>query len=362
MFNLIRNKKLHPFGLDISERSIKIMELGPQKTGLQPLAYSHVDVPVNLINNHVITSEEKLAALVTKAVAMAKKLESRYAVLSIPEAKSFVRMVTLPKMGLEEVDGALPWELEQDIPVPIEHVYMDWQLVEETDDHMKILAMAAPKDYIDSLVQVLKLAKITPVAFELESQATARAAVAAEDRESSVLLVDIASTVTSLAIATKGVLEYTSSIPLGGDSLTAGIAEKLGIPAKEADKMKIEFGLTAENKKGNVRQAILGVLDNIVDEIRNVVKYHEDHSLFKQPVSKVVLCGGGSRLIGAADYIAARMNVGAGQAVSRVTVCDPLVNVADQAHRTGFMSADQALDYTTAIGLALRGKQFDENN
>lgn len=362
MFNLIRNKKLHPFGLDISERSIKIMQLSPQKTGLQPTAFSYVEVPANLINNHVITNEEKLAALVSKAVAAARKLDSHYAVLSIPEAKSFVRVVSLPKMDLSEIDGALPWELEQDIPVPIEHVYIDWQLVEETEDHIKVLAMAAPKDYIDALVEVLRLAKIKPVAFELESQGTARAAVGPEDKESSVLMVDIASTVTSLAVTSKGILEYTSSIPIGGNSLTDSIAQSLGIPAKEAEKKKIEAGLTSDDKKGNVRQAILSVLDNIVDEMRNVIKYYDDHSLFKQPISKIILCGGGSKLAGAADYIAARLNVGAGQVVSRVVVCDSWINVADPAHRSGFPTQDEALEYTTAIGLALRGKIFDENN
>lgn len=294
MFNLLGNKKLHPFGLDISERSIKIMQLGPQKTGLQPIAFSTVDVPKNLINNHLITSEEKLAVLVNKAMTMAKKLDSHYAVLSVPEVKSFVRVVTLPKMDFEDIDGALPWELEQDIPVPIEQVYMDWQLVEEADDKLKVLAMAAPKDYIDSLIQVLKLANVKPVAFELETLATARAAISKEDKDQSILLVDIGSTNTSLAVVSKGILEYTSSIGVGGESLTDSIAQTLAIPPKEAEKLKTESGLTSDSKKGNVRQTILPILDTVVEEIRNVIKYHEDHSLFKLPVTKIILCGGGS--------------------------------------------------------------------
>jgi type IV pilus assembly protein PilM len=362
MFNLIGNKKLNPFGLDISERTIKVVQLTKQKGNYFPSALSRVDIPSNLINNHVITNEEKLAALVSKAVSSARHLTSNYVVVNVPEAKSFVRIVTMPKMDVSEVDNALPWELEQDIPVPIEQVYMDWQIVEETEDKMKVLAVAAPRDYIDSMITVLKMAKLKPIAFELESKSTARAAIGVEDKDQSILLVDMSSTATSFAVVSKEVLEYTSSIPTGGNAITEGIAQALSIQPKEAEKIKLENGLLADSKKGNVRQNIIPILDNIIDEVRNVIKYYEDHSLFKQPITKVILCGGGAKLHGIEDYVTARLNVGVGKSVGHVLLCDPWTNVAAPNSRTNFPPNDESQEYTTAIGLALRGRIFDENH
>jgi type IV pilus assembly protein PilM len=362
MFNLIGNKKLNPFGLDISERTIKIIQLAKQKGNYFPSALARVDIPTNLINNHVITNEEKLAALVSKAVNAARHVASNYVVVNVPEAKSFVRIVTMPKMDMEEIDNALPWELEQDIPVPIEQVYMDWQLVEETEDKIKVLAVAAPRDYIDAMINVLKLAKLTPVAFELESKSTARAAIGMEDKNQSVLLVDISSTATSFAVVSKEVLEYTSSIPTGGNAITEAIAQALSIPPKEAESIKLENGLLSDSKKGNVRQNIIPILDTIIDEVRNVIKYYEDHSLFKQPITKVILCGGGAKLNGIADYVTARLNVGVGKSVGHVLICDPWANVAEPNARAGFPDSSESQEYTTAIGLALRGRIFDENH
>lgn len=362
MFNLIGNKKLNPFGLDISERTIKVVQLAKQKGGYIPQALARVDIPNNLINNHVITNEEKLAVLVSKAVTTARHLSSSYVVVNVPEAKSFVRIVTLPKMELLEIDSALPWELEQDIPVPIEQVYMDWHLVEETEDKVKVLAVASPKDYIDAMIGVLKLAKLKPVAFELESKSTARAAIGVEDKDQSVLLVDISSTLTSFAVVSKDVLEYTSSISTGGNAITDGIAQALSVTPKEAEKLKMENGLLSDSKKGNARQNIISVLDSVIDEIRNVIKYHDDHSLFKQSISKVILCGGGAKLDGIVDYVTARLNVGAGKSVGHVLLCDPWTNVAAPNARAGFPDQGESQEYTTAIGLALRGAHFDENH
>lgn len=338
------------------------MQLGTRRSGYVPSAFSMVDVPGNLINNHMITNEDKLAACVAKAMSAAHKLNGNWVVVSVPEAKSFVRIINMPKMDVAEVEGALPWELEHDIPVPVEQVYLDWRIVAETDDKIKILAMASPRDYIDSLLQVLRLAKLKPVAMELESQSTARAAISAVDKDQSVLMVDIAGSSTSFAIVSKTVLEYTSSIPSGGTAITESIASELKITPAEAEKLKQEAGLVGESKKGNVKQSIIPVLDGIIDEIRNVIKYHDDHALFDQSITKVILAGGGAKLPGITDYIMARLNVGVGKSVEHVVLCDPWANVADPSQRAGFPDNIDALEYATAIGLALRGMEWDENH
>jgi type IV pilus assembly protein PilM len=362
MFNLLGNKKLNPFGLEISDRSIKIMQLGKQKGQLFPVAHSKIDLPPNLINNHVITNDDKLSVMISKAVSMATHLSGNHAVVNVPEAKSFVRIVNLPKLDIAEIETALPWELEQDIPMPIDQVYLDWQVIEQTADQTKVLAIATPRDYVDTLLSALKMAKIKPVAVELDSQSIARAVISAEDKDASVLIVDLSSTFTSFAVVSKGFLEYTSSIPLGGNTITENIVQGMGVTAKDAEKLKLETGLLGDSKKGNIKQMMLSVLDSVVDEIRNVIKFHDDHSPFQQPINKVVLCGGGAKLAGIVDYVSARLNIGVGKAVGHVILSDPWVNVADKSKRANFPTDDDSQSYATAVGLALRGYKSDENN
>lgn len=352
MISLFRNKKIEAFGLDISNVSIKAMQLSHSAESLMPTAFSDIPIPANIISNHMIVNEEKLAEHIKRAVAAAGKITTKYVVASVPEAKSFVRILQLPKMNEAELEGAIPWELEQDIPVPVDQVYLDWQIINEGIDKTDILVMATPKDYVDILISSLKLAGLKPAALELESQATARSLVSADDANSAVLILDIASLQTSFIIVEKGILQYTSSIPVGGSALTESIARNLSVQTTDAEKMKRELGLVADSKQGNIRQAMLPILDNIVDEIKNVARFHEEHSVTKLPISKVILAGGGSRLLGITDYISARLNLGAVKPIGRVILGDPWVNVGKVD-----LPKEQALGLATVTGLALRGIQ-----
>ncbi|HYC79851.1 MAG TPA: type IV pilus assembly protein PilM [Candidatus Binatia bacterium] len=349
-------KKINTVGLDISDSSIKVMQLARHHGYYVPSAYSNIDVPNNLIANHVISDEQKMADYILRAIKSAKFVNTKYVVASVPEAKSFVRILKMPKMDTTEIGSAIPWELEQDIPIPIEQVYLDWQLVKEDTDANQVLVVATPKDYIDALVSSLKLAKLRPVAFELESMATARALISADDLDMTTLVVDMSTTITSFVIVSgKGVIEYTSNIPTGGNHITENISKTLGISLKEAEDIKRSKGLTADVKKGNIRQAMLPILDNIIDEIRNVVKYHADHSSLSGGVRKLVLSGGAANLQGLADYVTARINLGADKPIDRIVLGDTWVNVMPESERKKLkVSPEESLAYSTAVGLALR--------
>lgn len=355
MFNLFRDKKINAFGIDISDISIKVMQLSRQDGRIFPNAYKTSKLPGNIISNHLIVNQDKLADQIRRTVASSGDITSKYVVASVPEAKSFVRMVSIPRMNMEDIDGALPWELEQDIPIPIDQVYMDWQLISETDEKFNLLVMSSPRDYIDSLSEALKLAGLKPVAFELESQATARSVIGPEDMDEPVLILDMSTTQTSFVIVEGGNLMYTSSIPIAGNAFTESIARNFGVTSSEAEKMKKEIGLKGETKKGNIRQAILPILDNVIDEIRNVVRFYEEHAENNAKITKVYLCGGSSRLSGLAEYISARMNLGAGRPFGRVGLANIWINVLEHANDTLPMSQDDSLEYATVMGLALRG-------
>lgn len=361
MLGMFSNKKIKAFGLDVSDVTIKVMQLNNHRDGLFPVAYSNIGIASNIIVNHLIAKEDKLAESIQRAVAMARHVNTKYVVANVPEAKSFVRILKLPPMSDSELEGSIPWELEQDIPVPIDQVYLDWQIIKQDKDNAHVLVTATPKDYVDSLVDSIKLAGFSPVALELESQASGRALIGKEDHNEAVLILDMSVAQTSFIIVVyNGLLEYTSSIPIAGNAFTDSIARTLGISAGEAEKIKREAGLLGETKYGNVRQAMLPILDSIVDEIKNVVRFYNDHTTFDKHISKVYLSGGTAKLAGVVDYISARLNLGAGKPLGRVALGNPWTNVCGETAQKNLpISKEDGLEYTTAIGLALRGIDYE---
>ncbi|MBX4204986.1 MAG: type IV pilus assembly protein PilM [Candidatus Doudnabacteria bacterium] len=354
MFSLYNDSKTKAFGLDVSDSDIKVMELGVHGSNLFPIAWSQVPILPGVIANHMIVNEKKLAENIKSAIEAASHIGTVYVVASIPESKSFVRVLKMPKIPMAELDGAIPFEIEQSIPVPLELVYMDWQLLRETPEGMEVLVTATPKDYVNSYASTLKEAGLIPVAFELESQAMARSLVAQDD-QSTALIADISSLQTSFIIVEEGNVQYTSSIPIAGNSLTESISRNLKISPVEAETIKRERGLVADIKKGNIRQAILPLLDNIVNEIKNVARFHEEHSPKHTSIAKIILSGGSAKLPGIADYIAARMSLSSQKSSGEVILGNPWINIADISKVKLPLSQIDALSYCTVAGLALRG-------
>ena len=348
---LFPNKKIKAFGLDISDTSVKVMELVKYQGSFRPTAFADVLLPDKVISNNRIINEQKLADTILMALSAAGHVESKFAICSVPEAKSFVRNLQLPKMDESEIDGAIYYELEQDIPIPINQVYLDWQIIRTEPDKLDLLVTAAPKIYVDALSSSLRLAKITPIAMELESQATARALIGPTEAGKNVLIVDLATKQTSFIILKAGVIQYTSSMPLAGKAMTESIGRNLNVPVDSAEKLKQSAGLIAGVDGVNLVQAIAPVLDRIIDEIKNTMRFFNEHDPNHKTIDTIMLCGGTAKLAGLVEYISQRIDPGTGvsSAGATVNVDNPLMKIIKNS--TNLVPLD-ALSFTTVAGLA----------
>jgi len=345
-------------GLDISDTAVKVMLVERVGENLIPKAYAETPLSDAVINNHLIVNPQRLAELIRRTVDKAK-IKTPYVVCSLPEAKSFVRVVTLPKMAEQEIDDAIPYELEADIPIPVDQVYLDWYILRELPDKLELLVTATPKDYIDSLLEALHLANLRPLAMELESQATARALTDELTLQKTVLIVDLATKQASFIIVDKGVIEYTSSIPLAGNALTESIAASMGVGKSDAEQMKRRLGLLSSENNNAVRSAILPILDQIIDEIKNVVRFFEEHNADHRAIGQIILCGGTAHLLGVSDYVSTRINLGSSKSEIRVVLGSPFVKLTLPDTDELGLKKEQQLALTTVLGLALRDIDYE---
>ncbi len=345
------NKKIQAFGLDISDTSIKVMELTRQKGVLRRSGAASMLLYDKVIRNNVIINEARLAENIKAALSLGH-ISSRYAVCSIPEAKSFVRNLTLPPMTPAELDTAVSSELGQDIPIPVDQVYLDWQIIHESADKIELLVTASPKAYVDAMVESLKLAGVVPVAMELESQATARALIGPADAARNILIVDLATMQTSFIIVEAGVIQYTSSVPIAGRALTENIARDFNIQPEAAEKIKQGAGLVAMVDGINIRASISPLLDNLAEEIKKILRFFTEREGNKT-IETIMLCGGTAALAGLADYLSEKINTA--ESGPRVILGDPWVNINATAAEGGSINQLESLGFATVTGLALRG-------
>lgn len=352
-----KSKKI-PFGLDISDVSLKFIQFS-RRGGIA--AYSDMALPKDVVVSDAIRDRKGLIKAIRAAIAKPQfgEVALPEVVASVPETKSFVRVIQMPKMTEEEAREAVPWEAEAYIPMPVGAVYLDWVILDadkrgakevlNNADKMTVMITASPKDYIDDYVLVLKEAGLRPLALEVESAATARSLVGGAHLRESVMIADVDTVRTSFIIYNKGVLEFTSSLPIAGNSLSDGIAKALTIDMAAAEKLKRETGLSGEGERGGeARAAMLPILRHLVEEIKNTIHFHEEHDPGSK-ITRLLLAGGSSKLRHLPSWLQEKLK----ELGIQVELGNPWSKVL-KAGETPPLSREDSLSYATAIGLALR--------
>ena len=94
------------------------------------------------------------------------------------------------------------------------------------------------------------------------------------------------------------------------------------------------------------------MLGNLIAEIKNILRFHGEHS--DHPVTKMVLAGGTAKLKNLIEYLTPEFSDMPGLAIELGNPWTNLKNI-----KTPPLDAGEALHYTTAIGLAARGANWE---
>ena len=375
-FNNMEFLNLKPefFGLDISDFSLKIAKIKKGKEFLELESFGEIKVAPGIIKKGEIRKQDELTTIIKKAILEVKgeKIKTKYVICSLPEEKAFLQIVKMPKMSKQDLASAILYEAENHIPLPIEKVYLDFQVVSLADnsEEMEVLIAALPRKSVDPYISCLKKAGLQPLCLEVESLAIARALIKNKTSDRTILLIDLGLTKTGFIIFSGNCVRFSTFIPVSSQSFTKIITKALKVEEKEAEKLKIKHGLEgkihftikgnkAEKKieQGRVFEALVPALTDLLQQIKNYIVYYKTHPSFKhfsnnhKEIEKILLCGGGANLKGLPELLSIELKI-------PVELGKPLINISSNAKKKipkAFL--EKALAYTTAIGLALRGEK-----
>jgi type IV pilus assembly protein PilM len=388
------------FGLDISDLSLKIIKLKKRGKFFDLASFEEKKIKPGIIKVGEIKDEKALIQILKKALAEIKgeKLRTKYVVASLPEEKAFLQVIQMPKMKKEELKSAVVYEAENYIPLPIEEVYLDSQIVPPVHnhlpghqrkvgskkilssppslsphkssvmneahqlDHLDVLIAALPKKTVDPYLFSLREAGLKPIAFEVESQAIARALIKNEVTTFPLLLIDLGATRTGFIVFSGHSLRLTSSIPVSSQNFNEIISKALGVNLVEAERLKIKYGLQSKIKKGKeVFEALIPALTDLTDQIKRYLHYYQTHASHEhlppngKGVEKIFLCGGGAKLKGLTNFLSSQLKI-------PVEISNPWVNILaapiQPKEQRLIYKKEESLSYTTALGLALRGIKY----
>jgi type IV pilus assembly protein PilM len=169
---------------------------------------------------------------------------------------------------------------------------------------LRVLLVAAARDMVAGAMAAVERAGLTAVMVDLTPFAVLRSLGSADhlglDGEAEAL-VEIGASVTNIVIHQGGVPRFVRILLMGGNQITDAVAERLGVPADQAEATKWQLGMTVDPMAADGAHPASRVIDQyagqLVEEIRGSLDYY-----LAQPqavrLRRVVVSGGGAQLGG----------------------------------------------------------------
>jgi len=334
-------------GIDISDYAIKHVAFNRRKGNIELQAFGKIDLPLDVIEHGEIKDPETIVKLLSR---VKENSHIEFAHLALPEEHAYLFQMTIPQGSKEEIEQMIEFHLKENVPIGADEALFDYGIIQETDENLELNISVYPANIAMQYVHVVEEAGYTPISIEIEGQATARALIGAHDT-APMLIIDIGRNDASLSISTGGVVTFTANLEMGGDYFTRAIARNIDVSFQEAENLKRKHGFRDTEDDKVVFDGLFPVIEKFGESIRKHVMYWQMHMNKTTPgagdISHVVLVGGNANVIGLAEYLETTLDIA-------VEVGNVWKNVFSFEEYIPAIPRDSSLEYTTAIGLALR--------
>ena len=271
------------------------------------------------------------------------KLTSNRAILGIPTARTFSRTFSLPADKKANLKDAVNLEVEQYIPMPLDALYVDHQIIKQTKEELTVLMCAAPKRTVDPLLTIAQQCGMEVAMIEPNMNAVARLLEHTEEGNLPTVIVDIGPATADIAILDSAI-RVTGGLNIGGNTFTLDIAKKMNIPLETAHQLKVLNGLSAGPRQAKITASLRPSLLRIAGEIKKVIRYYTDRFPNEEKIEQVIIVGSGSNVPGLGEFFTNELVMAARVAIPWQTVNFGSLTPPSKQLRPRFM---------TAAGLAL---------
>ena len=221
--------------------------------------------------------------------------------VSLSSHMVFPRLAAItPAGGPEKFEQMIRYEIEQNVPFPIDEMVCDRQVLGDTENGDKsVMIVAAKVEQVEAITNAVASAGFRPEMVDVAPLAFTNAVDAATGGDGSCkILLDIGAKTTSLIIA-EGEKLYNRSIPIGGNNITRDIAQALSCSPAEAEQLKrekgyVSLGGVAEDEDAvadRVAKVCRAVMSRLLAEISRSVNFYRSQQGGGAPV-KLYITGG----------------------------------------------------------------------
>jgi type IV pilus assembly protein PilM len=307
--NFYHDKPL--FGLDIGHGSLKVMQLDekPSKSASKHhvprvIGYGATSFDKAALQDGVVAQPEVIAKAMVDLFKnhLVGDITTRRVAIAIPAYRTFTRSLQLPKIKNNEFQDAVELEAEQYISLPLDELYLDYDVIRQTEDGVELLVVAVPRAIVDSYLELAQVVGLEPILIEPTLSSSGRLFSIDDNSDEATFIIDFGSLSSDISIFDKHVL-VTGTVQGGGENFTNSIKTKLGVTDEEAGLIKTRYGLGASKRQAEIQAALEPTLQQIIKEIHRMMRYYEERYGTDRPIKQIITLGGGANMPGLSDHL-----------------------------------------------------------
>ena len=347
-------------GLEITEEGVRAAEVTTGR-GARVVAFGSVPLPPGAAKDSEVFDADAVVIALRQLWSRAG-IKGRNVVLGIGSRRILVRDYTTQALRPDLLAQALPFQVQDLLPVPAEQAVLDFYPTSQEGDQVSGLLVAAVAETVDELVTAVSKAKLTVDVVDLAPFALVRAVGSTLTAGETVAALHLGDHTTYVVVVRDGVPQFVRIIPMEivTDAVRrrAAIAEANDAPDDaEAPAAVLEEVLETvppgelptrrrSAARGLARAVSMSDADivNVVSRLGSTLRFYADRSP-DTPITRVLVSGAGAAVAGVADALAASLPMPV-QVVGLSGLIESKVAVPP---------GDVDLDLVTTVGLALGG-------
>lgn len=313
-----RNKNIS-VGIDVGSASIKVIVLERVGNAIHLKNYAIAKSKEEIIKPGTSGVIGDMASELIEKTLKEAEISQQYVQAAVPSFSSLITAIEIPRTAQDNIDEIIQAEAPKYIPVQLSDVVYGWQLIDEGNEEVKedaipgvkrdgkihILLVAIMREISAQYEKVFSAAGLKIDSLEIDAFSLTRALIG--DNKKPHLILDIGHKVCNIVAVSNGNVLLNRTIDIAGDRITKTIARSLNIDAPRAEKIKHSQGMKAGEAQGGV-EMVGQIMDAVVGEIKKtnqaIKKTYEGIE-----ISEIVLTGGGSKLVGMAEYLQKELNL-----------------------------------------------------
>lgn len=285
---LFKNKS-RCLGVDVGASSVKVVELAKQNNTFKLANYGLTTVEeiagtqISTDTSQSFSSSAQPIGKTVKAILQEAGIKTSKTHFAVPDFSSFFTSFEIPKMQQEEVESAIQFQARQRIPLPLNEVTLDPNLIDEstsaTEEIYEVVLLAVPNDTVKTYRRIAQEAGLEVGALEAEAFGLA---LTFGEEDKTILIADIGNESTTVNIVTGTTPRHSHSFDISGKDFKEEVGD---LP---------EIGYNDNSQAQRVTKRRISLAEDFSERIDGLRESYEFENDTK--VDKIVITGGGSKV------------------------------------------------------------------